>query len=71
MKRLSFDEYMSMTRDDRIALRRKAFGHPAPLPPHLYARFDLEHLRQNLIAQNDATGWFPGRWVDQLEEETE
>jgi hypothetical protein len=41
------------------------------LPPALEGQFDLAHLRQQLEAENEATGWFAGRWVDQVEEETE
>ena len=65
MKKLTLEEYKSMPHDVRTALRRKAFGCPRVLPPQLEGQFDLDHLAQRLLDENEITGWFPGRWTDE------
>lgn len=70
MHKLTLEEYKSMEHPVRNALRRKAFGHPRALPPQLEGQFDLEHLRQLLVDENEATGWFPAPW-DPEEDEVE
>ena len=70
MYKLTLEEYKLLDKDVRTALRRKAFGHPRALPPQLEGQFDLEHLRQILTEENEATGWFPAPW-DPEEDEVE
>lgn len=69
MHKLTLEEYRTMDRPVRAALRRKAFGHPRPLPPQLEGQFDLEHLRTILVQENERTGWFPEPWEPSAEDE--
>lgn len=68
MQKLTLEQYKSMEPAVRKALRRKAFGHPNPLPPQLEGQFDLEHLRTILVQENERTGWFPEPWDPEQEE---
>ncbi|MBA2413784.1 MAG: hypothetical protein H0V63_13330 [Burkholderiaceae bacterium] len=49
--------YYSLTHDERSHLRRKVFGNAT-------LNTSEQELKDALIAENEATGWFPGRWVD-------
>ena len=71
MKQLTLNEYKTMDKDVRTALRRKAFGHPRALPPQLEGQFDLEHLRTILVQENEATGWFAEPWEPSEEDEAD
>lgn len=66
-EKLTLDTYYALPKADRVILRRAAFG--ATLPVGLTAPYDLAHLRALLVAENEATGTFPTRWVDQSEED--
>lgn len=69
MHKLTLQEFNQLDKPVRAALRRKAFGHPRPLPPQLDAQFDLEHLRTILVQENERTGWFPDPWQPTEEDE--
>jgi len=69
--KLTFQEYKTLPKPVRQALRRKAFGHPRPLPPQLEGQFDLQHLQEVLIAENARTGDFGTKWTDDVEDEVE
>ncbi len=50
--------YYSLTHDERSHLRRKMFGDTETLTT------SEAELKASLVAENEATGWFPTRWVD-------
>lgn len=64
MKKLTLAEFYSMDDNSRRMLRRKAFGHPAPLPPYAEGVFDLQHLHDLLVRENEETGTFPQKWTE-------
>ena len=66
-KQLTLEEYRALPKEERTILRRAAFG--APVPAHVTAEFDLDHLKAVLDADNEATGEFPTKWTDQPEDE--
>jgi hypothetical protein len=65
--KLTLDEYYAMPKPERTLLRRLAFG---MVPPACFSSiYDLAHLKAILEAENEATGEFPERWVDQADED--
>jgi hypothetical protein len=62
---LSLVEYYALPKPERSLLRRLAFGMPAP--DCFRPIYDLADLRAKLEAENEATGEFPTRWVDEDE----
>jgi hypothetical protein len=62
---LSLAEYQALPKPERQLLRRLAFG--MPTPPCFSCIYDLAHLKTVLEAENERTGEFPERWVDQDE----
>ncbi len=50
--------YYSLTHDERSQIRRKLFGETGTL------NAGEQELKDALVAENEATGWFPTRWVD-------
>jgi hypothetical protein len=65
--KLTLEQYYALPKYERTILRRAAFG--ATLPVGHTDGYDLAHIKAILIAENEATGEFPERWVDQSEEE--
>jgi hypothetical protein len=64
---LSLAEYQALPKPERALLRRLAFG--MPTPACFSCIYDLAHLKDILVAENERTGEFPERWVDQSEED--
>ena len=62
---LSLDEYNALPKPERQLLRRLAFGMPAPAC--FSCIYDLAHLKSILEAENERTGTFPTKWVDEDE----
>jgi hypothetical protein len=63
--KLTLEQYYAMPKPERSLLRRLAFG---MVPPACFSSiYDLAHIKAILEAENEATGEFPERWVDQDE----
>jgi len=65
--KLALDEYMALPKQERTILRRLAFGMKAP--DCFTCTYDLAHIKAILTAENERTGQFPERWVDQSDED--
>jgi hypothetical protein len=63
--KLTLDQYYALPKADRTILRRAAFG--ATLPVGLTVPYDLAHLKSILELENERTGTFPTKWVDEEE----
>jgi hypothetical protein len=62
---LSLAEYQALPKPERQLLRRLAFG--MPTPACFSCIYDLAHLKSILEAENERTGTFPTKWVDEDE----
>lgn len=70
MKKLTMAEYMALPREERAFLRRAAFG-DSRVPAELTQDFDLEHLHEMLVRENERDAWMPERWTGQSEQDEE
>ena len=61
-------EYMQLPHEERTLMRRAAFG-MAGIPSELTAGYNLAALRDLLLAENERTGQFAGRWTDLAEDD--
>lgn len=62
------ESYMQLPHEERTLLRRAAFG-MAGIPSELTAGYNLAALRDLLLAENERTGCFAGRWTDLAEDD--